>query len=146
MSLMEDSLSCSIRTQHNTKGRQTASLYTIGHTCPLQFSRRGRIQNCYVYELPLNSDKTLHSYIPSGLNTCCLGSSLWGTDATEEVLLNLFAAIAAACLNSKWSVSISWWVRGSSYGTQQKAHSFILFNNQKARDNPSLNMKTAKLR
>jgi hypothetical protein len=64
-------------------------------------------QSFLQHKLSLNSDKTLHSYIPSGLNTCCLGSSLWGTDATEEELLNLFAAIAAACLNSKWSVSIS---------------------------------------
>lgn len=40
------------------------------------------------------------SYIPSELNTCCFGSSLWGCVAPEDVLLNLFAATAAACLSS----------------------------------------------
>jgi len=40
------------------------------------------------------------SYIPSELNTCCFGSSLWGCAVPEDVLLNLFAATAAACLSS----------------------------------------------
>lgn len=47
------------------------------------------------------------SYIPSGLNTCCLGSSLWGCDAADDVLLNLLAPSTAACLNSECRFSIS---------------------------------------
>lgn len=55
----------------------------------------------FIY-IPLSS-----KYIPSGLNTCCFGSSLWGCDATDDVLLNLFAPCTAACLNSECRFSIS---------------------------------------
>ena len=44
--------------------------------------------------------------LPSGLKTCCLGSSLWGYDGTAE-LLNLVDATDAACLSSLCRVSIS---------------------------------------